>query len=195
MSARLLGPTELLLDVSPQLPLDEPAHLSASLHLPDLAASVPRAVLICWPGGSYARAYWDMHIAGYPGYSFAEHMTAQGFAVVGADHLGVGASSKPADGDKVDFDTMSAAAASFVEQVRASLADGSPEFGGTPLPEIPIIGIGHSLGACLTVVTQARHRCYDAVALLGFTHGQKVASMSRAGRYLRVLAGSLVGAA
>ena len=81
MSTRVLGPTELLLDV--QLPFDEPARLSASLHLPDLSASVPRAVLICWPGGSYARAYWDMHIAGYPGYSFAEHMTAQGFAVRG----------------------------------------------------------------------------------------------------------------
>jgi pimeloyl-ACP methyl ester carboxylesterase len=189
MSTRVLGPTELLLDVSPQLPFDQPAHLSASLHLPDLAASVPRAVLICWPGGSYARAYWDMHIAGYPGYSFAEHMTAQGFAVVAADHLGVGASSKPAEGDKVDLDTMSAAAASFVEQVRASLADGSPEFGGTPLPEIPIIGVGHSLGACLTVVTQARHRCYDAVALLGFTHGQKEVSVTAVGATEREPAG------
>ncbi len=189
MSARMLGPTELLLDVSPQLPFDEPAHLSASLHLPDLAASVPRAVLICWPGGSYARAYWDMHISGYPGYSFAEHMTAQGFAIVCADHLGVGASSKPADGDKVDFDTMSAAAASFVEQVRASWADGSPEFGGTPLPEIPIIGVGHSLGACLTVITQARHRCYDAVALLGFTHGQKEVAVTAVGAIEREPAG------
>ena len=143
MSTRVLGPTELRLDVSPELPFAEPAHISASLHLPDLAASLPRAVLICWPGGSYARAYWDMHIAGYPGYSFAEHMTGQGFVVVGADHLGVGASSKPAEGDKVDFDTMSAAAASFVEQVRSSLAEGSPEFGGTPLPEIPIIGFSN----------------------------------------------------
>src|SRR5947209_8112620 len=126
MSMRVLGPSELRLDVSPQLLVDEPAHISASLHLPDLAAAVPRAVLICWPGGSYARAYWDMHIAGYPGYSFADHMTAQGFAVVGADHLGVGASSKPAEGDKVDFDTVSAAAPAFVQPVRACLAEGSP---------------------------------------------------------------------
>ena len=79
--------------------LPMPTYHSALAAGFDLAAAVPRAVLICWPGGSYARAYWDMHIAGYPGYSFAEHMTAQGFAVVGADHLGVGASSKPAEGD------------------------------------------------------------------------------------------------
>src|SRR5438270_3999956 len=169
MSTRVLGPTELLLDVSAQLPFDEPAHLAASIHLPDLAASVPRAVLICWPGGSYARAYWDMHVPGEPGYSFAEHMTAKGFLVLAADHLGVGASSKPIDGDRVNFETMSAAAASFVAQVRSMLSDGSDALGGKPLDSVPVIGVGHSLGACLTVVTQARYRCYDALALLGFT--------------------------
>ena len=181
MSTRVLGPTELVLDISAELPFDERVRLAASVHLPELAAGAPRAVLICWPGGSYARGYWDMQIAGYPGYSFAEHMTAQGFVVVAADHLGVGSSSKPADGDKVDFDTMSAAAASFVERLRALLAEGSSELGGAPLAEIPIIGVGHSLGACVTVVTQAQHRCYDAVALLGFTHGQKEVSVSAVG--------------
>jgi pimeloyl-ACP methyl ester carboxylesterase len=181
MSTRLGVPAELVLDVSAQLPLDEQVCLAAHVHLPDLAAAPPRAVLICWPGGSYSRAYWDMHIPGYAGYSFAEHMTAQGFVVFAPDPLGVGASSKPADGDRVNLETMSAAAASFVEQVRALLAEGAPELGGTPLPEIPIIGVGHSLGACLTTATQARHRCYDAVALLGFTHGQKELSVTAVG--------------
>jgi hypothetical protein len=181
MATPVLSSSELVLDVSTQLPFEERTSLAASVHLPDLAVGRPRAVLICWPGGSYSRAYWDMHIAGHPGYSFAEHMTAQGFVVLAADHLGVGASSKPANGDRVDFDTMSTAAASFVRQVRAGLADGSPEFGGTPLTETPIIGVGHSLGACLTVVTQARHRCYDAVALLGFTHGRKEVSVTAVG--------------
>jgi pimeloyl-ACP methyl ester carboxylesterase len=122
-----------------------------------------------------------MQIPGHPGYSFVKHLTAKGFIVLAADHLGVGASSKPADGDRVNFETMSAAAASFVAQVRAMLADGSPQLGGRPLPSVPIIGVGHSLGACLTVVHQARHRCYDAVALLGFTHGQKEVSVTAVG--------------
>lgn len=181
MSTRVLGPTELVLDVSAELPFEERAFLSASVHLPDPQGEAPRAVLICWPGGSYAREYWDMHIPDHPGYSFAEHMTAQGFVVLAADHLGVGASSKPADGDRVNFETMSAAAASFVAQVRSMLADGWPEFGGRPLVSVPILGLGHSLGACLTVVTQARHRCYDAVALLGFTHGQKEVAVTAVG--------------
>jgi hypothetical protein len=181
MSTRVLEPAELVLDVSADLPFDEPSFLAASVHLPDPDREPPRAVLICWPGGSYARAYWDMHVPGHRGYSFAEHMTARGFVVVAADHLGVGASSRPADGDRVNFETMGAAAASFVAQLREMAAGGSAELGGRPLPALPIIGVGHSLGACLTVVTQARHRCYDAVALLGFTHGQKEIAVSAVG--------------
>src|SRR5919106_1999718 len=172
---------ELVLDVSAELPFEERSVVAASVHLPDPGRGAPRAVLICWPGGSYARAYWDMHIPGHPGYSFAEHMTAKGFVVVAADHLGVGASSKPADGDRVDFETMSDAAGSFVAKVRSMLVDGSPDLGGRPLPSVPVIGVGHSLGACLTVVTQARHRCYDAVALLGFTHGSKEVAVTAVG--------------
>ena len=181
MSARVSAAAELMLDVSAALPFDESIGVAASVHLPELAAGAPRAVLVCWPGGSYSRAYWDMHIPQHTGYSFADHLTAQGYLVVAADHLGVGASSKPADGDRVNLETMSAASASFVEQVRGLLAEGAPELGGMPLPELPIIGVGHSLGACLTVVTQAQHRCYDAVALLGFTHGQKEVSVTAVG--------------
>jgi pimeloyl-ACP methyl ester carboxylesterase len=181
MSTQLVAPAELVLDVSASLPFDESVRLAASVHLPDDAAGAPRALLICWPGGSYARAYWDMHIAGHSGYSFADHMRARGYLVVAADHLGVGASSKPADGDRVNFETVSAAGAAFVEQLRGLLAAGAAELGGTPLPDIPIVGVGHSLGACLTAVTQSRHRCYDAVALLGFTHGQKNVAVTAVG--------------
>ena len=167
--------------MSAALPFEKPSVLASTVHLPRPEGTRARAVLICWPGGSYARAYWDMQIPGHPGYSFADHMTARGFVVVAADHLGVGASSKPVDGDTVTFETMSAAAASFVTQISTMLAEGAPAFGGRPLPGVPVIGVGHSLGACLTVVTQARHRCYDAVALLGFTHGQKEVSVAAVG--------------
>jgi alpha-beta hydrolase superfamily lysophospholipase len=120
---------ELTLDVSAALPFDESSHLAASVHLPDPAAGAPPAALVCWPGGSYARAYWEMQIPGHPGYSFADHMTSQGYVVLAVDHLGVGASSKPADGDRVDVQTMSAASAAFVEQLRELLAEGAPNLG------------------------------------------------------------------
>ena len=130
MPARVSAPAELVLDVSASVPFDESICVAALVHLPDLAAGAPRATLVCWPGGSYSRAYWDMHIPQHSGYSFADHLTAQGYLVVAADHLGVGASSKPADGDRVNLETMSAACASFVEQVRGLLAEGAPELGG-----------------------------------------------------------------
>jgi alpha-beta hydrolase superfamily lysophospholipase len=180
MSTRASARAELTLDVSAALPFDEPCHITASIHLPDRATEAPRAVLICWPGGSYGRAYWDMQVARHPGYSFAEHMTAKGYLVLAADHLGVGASSRPAHGDRVDFETMSAAAAAFVEQVRGLLEQAAPELGGAA-QGVRVVGVGHSLGACLTAVTQARHRCYDAVALLGFTHGAKEVAVSAVG--------------
>jgi hypothetical protein len=175
LAAQALESNELRVDVSAELPFEGPTYIAASIHLPDPGTASPPAVLICWPGGSYSRAYWDMHIPDHPGYSFARHMTARGFVVVAADHLGVGDSSRPADGDRVDFDTMSAAAAAFVKQIRAM------RLGGRTRAETPIVGVGHSLGACLTVVTQARHRCYDAVALLGFTHGAKELAVSAVG--------------
>jgi pimeloyl-ACP methyl ester carboxylesterase len=181
MSAPVAAPGELVVDVTASVPFDESIRLAATVHLPERGAGAPPAVLICWPGGSYDRAYWDMEIPGHPGYSFADHMRARGYLVLAADHLGVGASSKPTDGDRVDFDTVGAAAAAFVRQVRRLLAEGAPELGGTSLSDIPIVGVGHSLGACLTAVTQARHRCYDAVALLGFTHGQKDVAVSAVG--------------
>jgi pimeloyl-ACP methyl ester carboxylesterase len=173
--------SELMLDVSASVPFDSTTCLAASVHLPDVATRAPRALLVCWPGGSYGRAYWDMQIPEHGGYSFADHMTARGYLVVAADPLGVGASSKPADGDAVNLETMSAACAAFVGQLRGLLAAGAPELGGVPLPELPVVGVAHSLGACLTVVTQARHRSYDAVALLGFTHGSKELSVTAVG--------------
>jgi pimeloyl-ACP methyl ester carboxylesterase len=174
------GSAELTLDVSAALPFDgQPIELSATVHPPPVGA--PRAALVCWAGGSYSRAYWDMHVPGYSGYSFAEYLAARGFLVLATDHLGVGASTKPADGDRVNFETMTDAAASLVDQVRTLLARGAPELGGVKLPDLPVIGVGHSLGGCLTVVTQARHRSYDAIAALGFTHGRKDVSVSAAG--------------
>lgn len=151
---------ELDLDVTASLPFVSSA---TTLRATVWAAEGPRAVLVCWPGGSYSRTYWDFQVAGRDGYSFAEHMVHRGFSVVTVDPLGVGDSSRPADVDLVTLETMTDAATETVRQLRELLApDG-----------VPVIGIGHSLGGCLTLVEQARHGSYDAVANLGFTHGAK----------------------
>jgi Serine aminopeptidase, S33 len=149
--------SEPLADISVELPFgQEQVTMTASIHEP---AGPARAVLVCWPGGSYDRRYWQFDAV--PGYSFAEHMTAQGFAVVAADHLGVGGRSAPADVDAVNLDAMARAAGALATAVRDRFAG------------IPLLGAGHSLGGCITIITQALLGTYDGVASLGFTHGAK----------------------
>src|SRR3954447_14805861 len=150
------------IDVSSALAFNpEPASLVASVW--PASNNQPKAVLVCWPGGSYSRDYWDIHVDGYEGYSFAENLAAKGFTVVAVDPLGVGDSSRPKEVDAVTIETMAAAAASAVRDLTAQFAVGG----------IPVIGVGHSLGACLTIVEQALYGSYDAVVNLGFTHGAK----------------------
>ena len=160
MSPSNLHPYDLDVDITDSVPFVSSATTLRATVWP---VEQPNAVLVCWPGGSYSRAYWDFRVAGHDGYSFAEHMTARGFTVVAVDPLGVGQSSRPADVDLVTLETMTDAATSAVRQLRQRLA-----------PEgVPVIAVGHSLGGCLSLVEQARHGSYDAVANLGFTHGAK----------------------
>jgi pimeloyl-ACP methyl ester carboxylesterase len=175
VSSRIAQPVELAVDVSAVLPFaDETNTLSATVHVPTPEHDgPPRAVLVCWPGGSYSRAYWDMHIPGHPGYSFAEHMTDRGFLVIAVDPLGVGSSSRPADVDAVNLETMASAAAEFVCRLRTLLAAGELHSRLAPLEDVPLVAVGHSLGGCLAIVEQAVHGSYDAVVNLGFTHGSK----------------------
>jgi hypothetical protein len=66
VSTEVSHPAQLTIDVSAGVPFDEPTFIAASLHLPAPPVETPRAVLICWPGGSYARAYWDCTFPGTP---------------------------------------------------------------------------------------------------------------------------------
>jgi pimeloyl-ACP methyl ester carboxylesterase len=84
--------------------------------------------------------------------------------VVAADHLGVGKSSRPADVDAVTLEVMAAANAAFTQQLREHIA---------PPPGVPVLGVGHSLGGAIAVITQALHGSYDGIVSLGFTHGAK----------------------
>ncbi len=115
-----------------------------------------RSVLLCLPGGTYDKRYWHLQVPGHAGYSFAEHLAAQGHLVVALDHLGVGESSRP-ELPSVGLDVLMRGDAAVAHQVRDRFAD-----------RVPFVGVGHSMGACLTSMVQAEDRPYDAVALLGY---------------------------
>ncbi|MCV7092772.1 alpha/beta hydrolase [Mycobacterium interjectum] len=139
----------------------ERASLAATYY-PSRGA--PGAVLVCLPGGTYSREYWDLNITGRSGYSFAEFATENGYSVVTIDPLGTGESSRPAR----DFGFADIAAA------LARAVSALPEATGE---HAPALAVAHSLGAYLAIVQQALYSSYAGLAALGCTN-QHVAPLN-----------------
>lgn len=160
---------ELKIDVSTSVPLPGPLHIVASVFLPDPAKlAAPPTAIFAFPGGGYGRRYFDLQIPDAPGYSQAEHHLERGLIVVAADHLGVGESSIP-DLAAVTVEMMAAANHAAVGEIRRRIAQGTISAGFPALPGLVSIGIGQSMGGCVTVIMQGRHRTFDAIASLGYS--------------------------
>lgn len=114
-------------------------------------------VLICLPGGGASRDYFDL----LDGYSFAANMTQQGYDVLTMDHPGTATNPLP---DGTPFLTPRRSS----DYIGACLSQvlAAPEFTGKRL-----IGLGHSMGGMMTVLTQARHGLYDGLVLIGSSAG------------------------
>jgi len=95
-------------------------------------------------------------------------LAQRGWIFAAIDHLGTGESSLP-DPRKLLYHNVSAASHAAVRTVLDRLTAGTlaPEF--PAIPSSVALGIGHSMGGCLTVVQQARHNSYDGIAVLGFS--------------------------
>jgi pimeloyl-ACP methyl ester carboxylesterase len=121
------------------------------------------AVLVCLPGGTYNRDYWDLKVAGREGYSFAEFATENGYEVVTIDPLGTGESTKPV-GD-FGFAEIAAGLARAVSELPALTGD------------LPAVAVAHSLGGYMAITQQALFSSYTALAILGCTN-QHVAPLN-----------------
>lgn len=141
----------------------EPASLAATYYpAPDAADTA--ALLVCLPGGTYSREYWDLDIPGHRGYSFADFATENGYPVVTIDPLGTGESSQPT----VDFGFGDIAAA--LAQAVSALPD-------TIGIHAPPVAVAHSLGGYLAITQQALFPGYAGLAVLGCTN-QHVAPLN-----------------
>ncbi len=129
----------------------------AATYYPARADVVAGVVLVCLPGGTYSREYWDLHVPGHRGYSFAEFATGHGYSVVTIDPLGTGESSQPAR--DFDFADLAATLASAVRQLSAATGEE-----GRP------VAAAHSLGGYLAITQQALHSSYTGLAVLGCTN-------------------------
>jgi pimeloyl-ACP methyl ester carboxylesterase len=151
-----------------------PFELAATvIAVPASVDAVAPVLLVCWPGGSYGRTYWDLDPGSDVGYSAAEHWALQGYIVVTADQLGVGDSDRPHDGDAVRIAHQAAAGDALVRSLRGLAAAGELHPGFPPLDSLRLVGVGHSLGGSLVITQQALHGSYDAIANVGFTQGDK----------------------
>jgi predicted alpha/beta hydrolase len=159
-------PDTFTLDVSEAVDLGQPLTQTARIFVPDDPANA-HAVLCCLPGGSYDWHYWHLDVPGHPGYSFAEHFASRGYVVVAVDHLGIGESSAT-DGLPLRLDHLARGDAAVAAEIRSRVSDGTLH-ADLPALDVPIVGVGHSMGACLTAIIQAQTRCYDAVVLLGYS--------------------------
>ena len=160
---------ELRIDVSSSVALPGPTEIAATAFLPEPErGGVSKAVIFALPGGGYSRFYFDMKFAGHRGYSEATYHTEHGFIVVALDPIGVGDSSTSnlegitleMLGDSYDF-----AVREITKRLEnGTLADGIDVAKGTVK-----IGIGQSMGGCVTIVAQGRKATFDAIAPLGFS--------------------------
>jgi pimeloyl-ACP methyl ester carboxylesterase len=160
---------DLRIDVSSAVPLAGRHEVAMTAFLPsaDSLGSKPIAIFAS-PGGGYTRHYYDIQLPGHSGYSQAEAHVRSGFIFVAYDHLGVGDSTTEHLGD-YSVPQLAAANDAAVREVTRRLVTGTLSDGLPPLPNLACIGIGQSMGGCVTVVMQGRHATFDAIAPLGFS--------------------------
>lgn len=136
------------------------------------APAQPRPIaLVCLPGGAMTRRYYDLMPpdSADESFSFARQMAARGFVVVLIDHLGIGESSRPADGYALDAFLLARANAHATAMVLDKIRNGSAINGLSAIPNVSSVGIGHSMGAMLTALQQAAARQHRGIAVLGFS--------------------------
>jgi alpha-beta hydrolase superfamily lysophospholipase len=160
---------ELKIDVTEPAKLGEPAHVAVTVTLPDPARlAVTPIVCFAKPGGGYSRGYYTVDLPGPVRGAQAEWHAARGWIFVSVDHLGVGDSSTH-DAAKLDYTATSAGNMAAEAEVLRRLAEGSLDSGFPAIADPVKIGIGQSMGGCMTIIQQGRYHCYDGIAILGFS--------------------------
>jgi pimeloyl-ACP methyl ester carboxylesterase len=161
---------DLIVDVTKAAGLGEPASIALNVHLPD-AGSLPDEPTVCFakPGGGYSKGYYTEALPGPGRGAQAEWHRSRGWVFVSLDHLGVGASSTEHAPERLDYPTLAAANQAAEQEVLRRLADGEITDGYPAVRDPLRLGIGQSMGGCMTVVQQAIHASYDGIGVLGYS--------------------------
>jgi pimeloyl-ACP methyl ester carboxylesterase len=156
-------------DVTDAAGTGKEAHTAVTVFLPDPGSmSDPPVVCFGFPGGGYSRSYFSFDMPGDSGGGQAGYHTSRGWVFAAVDHLGVGESTI-VEPDTLDYETVALANKATVETVVTRLTEGTLADGFPPVARAVKIGIGQSMGGCFTIVLQAQHAPFDAIASLGYS--------------------------
>lgn len=158
-----------LSDSGISLPDEGRLDMAVEIHFPQRLIE-PAVILTCLPGGGASRRFFDLEPPRQDGprdasFSFARQMAARGFIVALIDHLGIGDSTRPKDGFALSGDVLARATHHVLAAIEAHV---QAHYGAAPARRCTV-GVGHSMGGLVTVLMQAQHRSYEAIALLGFS--------------------------
>jgi alpha-beta hydrolase superfamily lysophospholipase len=138
---------DLRVDVTGVSGIEGPLLSAVTAHLPAEVGD-ETTVVFAFPGGGYARGYYDLHHDLLPGPTQAEHHVAAGLAVFACDHLGVGDSSLP-EPERLSFDVLAEANHRTVTVVLEGLRAGTLVDGLSACDPARVVGVGQSMGGCL----------------------------------------------
>jgi pimeloyl-ACP methyl ester carboxylesterase len=167
------------------LPGEGPLELAVEVFWADtIDPAKPVPSYFCLPGGSINRHYYNLQAPADDSFSFAATMARQGAITVAVDHLGVGDSDKPGDGFLLTPDRLARANANAARKVLSGLREGSLIADLPALKHVVSIGVGHSMGAMLTVVQQALTHQHDGLLLMGFSNAGLVSHLPEPAHHL-----------
>jgi alpha-beta hydrolase superfamily lysophospholipase len=161
---------DVMIDVTEAARIGEPVEVAVTVHLPDPGALGDRPVVcIGKPGGGYSRGYYTADLPGPASGSQAAWHAERGWIFVSVDHLGVGDSTIPSDTERLGYTVVAAGNQAAEQEVLARLAAGSLVDGFPSVSDPLVLGIGQSMGGCMTVIQQGRYHCYDGIGVLGYS--------------------------
>ncbi len=169
---------EVTVDVTEAAALGERLHTRVTVSLPESETIGDRAV-VCFgfPGGGYSRRYFTFNMPGSAGGGQAGWHARRGWVFVSCDHLFVGDSDSPTNPGLLSLETLAAANAATVEHVWSQLVEGTLSSDFPALTNAVRLGIGQSMGGCLTIVQQGQYATYDGIGILGFSAQHSVLAM------------------
>lgn len=124
-----------------------------------------RTIQITLHGATYSHLYWDWPFQPET-YSYVRRATAEGYAVLNLDRIGIGQSDRP----PAEAVTIGANAY-VVHQIVQALRGGElvvPSFGRITAERVVLVG--HSLGSVISIQEAATYGDVDGVVLTGVSH-------------------------